>query len=183
VKEIPLSRGMVALVDDEDFGRVSAFKWCAKEGRHTFYGIRNTRRNDGGRTMQPLHRFILGLTDPKRQTDHINGNGLDNRRANLRDCTVAQNMANRGPASHNTSGIKGVYWFPQGKRWSAQIKANGVSKFLGYFHTKAEAAEVYAKAARELHGEFANTDGICDSVRIHQQQVIHRLTSGWEDSE
>jgi len=98
--------------------------------------------------------FVHGF-DPPQQIDHINGIRDDNRIANLRLATVAENSQNVGKQSNNKSGFKGVHWHARGKKFRAQIMANGKSKSLGLFHTAAEAAAAYDIAAAELHGEFA----------------------------
>jgi hypothetical protein len=107
-----------------------------------------------------MHRVIMGriLNRPlgrNEVVDHINGNGLDNRRCNLRLATVGQNNMNKGPGSNNTSGQKGVYWRPDKNSWSAEIVANGNKVRLGYFKNFDNACAAYREAAREMHGEFA----------------------------
>lgn len=89
--------------------------------------------------------------------DHINGNGLDNRRCNLRVCSHGENMRNRTMNRNNRSGYKGVYFDPDknGRPWRAQIRANGRKHSLGRFDTAEQAYEAYQKAAERLHGEFA----------------------------
>lgn len=104
-----------------------------------------------------LHRFLMGLEKgDKRQVDHWNGCGLDNRDENLRFCSNQQNQFNQSIQSNNTSGCKGVNWLKNRNKWRAQIKFNGKMIHLGLFATKAEAYAAYCTAARELFGEFAN---------------------------
>jgi hypothetical protein len=91
------------------------------------------------------------------QVDHINGNGLDNRKANLRLATVAENSQNARRRKDNASGFKGVYWDKYWKRWKAQIRYDGKCKRLGTFSTPEEAHEAYCRAAQDFHGQFANT--------------------------
>lgn len=113
-----------------------------------------------GVKLQQLHRFILGCSD-EFEVDHINRNGLDNRRRNLRLCTRFENAQNRGPASHNRSGFKGVYFdskSPRYAKWRAEISANGDRFRLGYHETPEKAAAAYDRAARVLHGTFAVTN-------------------------
>lgn len=146
-KEIPLTKGFVALVDDDDYERViTAGKWQASvDGRRVY-----ARHKVRGRQIR-LHAFLTSWP----LTDHINGNGLDNRRANLREATSVQNACNRRLGSKNTSGFKGVSWKAASKKWVARIKTHGKATHLGYFSTPQEAARAYDAAARELHGEFA----------------------------
>lgn len=110
-----------------------------------------------------LHRTILERIIGRRlQTgemcDHINGDTLDNRRANLRVASSAQNNQNCKMHIDNSSGYKGVYWEKRVRRWRADIQANGERRFLGLYATAVEASEAYQRAALELHGEFARSD-------------------------
>jgi hypothetical protein len=106
MKFIQLTQGKQAIVDDEDFELLSQFKWYAMKSGHNVYAA----RGGGKRRMELLHRLILGVTDSKIEVDHINGDGLDNRRSNLRVATHADNQHNPGTPTNNTSGYKGVHW-------------------------------------------------------------------------
>ncbi|TFZ81222.1 AP2 domain-containing protein [Candidatus Macondimonas diazotrophica] len=154
--EIPLTQGKVAQIDEADLELVSGYKWYAHKDKNTFYAYANVRRADGSWTKVKMHRLILGLTDRKTQADHIDMNGLNNRRSNLRACSNAENMRNRGAYANNTSGFKGVIWQADMMKWRARIKVNGKLKHLGYYSTPPEAHAAYCRAAIELHGEFAN---------------------------
>ena len=88
-------------------------------------------------------------------TDHINGDGLDNRKQNLRTCTHTENMRNRGKSKNNTSGFKGVSWHKRGKTWDAKIAHNKKLMHIGSFKDKEVAAKAYDRKAIELHGKFA----------------------------
>ncbi|HEY8663131.1 MAG TPA: AP2 domain-containing protein [Propionibacteriaceae bacterium] len=150
-REIPLSRGLVALIDDADYDTVvSVGKWSAKESRGRFYGRRRipTPRGEKQRSIL-MHTFITGWGF----VDHINGDGLDNRRENLRPATVATNLMNRGVQSNNTSGFKGVT--RRDSKWRAQISTKDNYFHLGIFATPEDAARAYDAAAAELFGEFA----------------------------
>lgn len=102
-----------------------------------------------------MHRFLLNISDPKIQIDHINNVKWDNRRCNLRICNNSKNKANCRAYNNNKSGFKGVSWVRRDKKWRAQIQINGVKKNLGYFDNKVDAAKTYNAAARLLFGEFA----------------------------
>ena len=164
MKEIQLSQGKVALVDDADFDFLNQFKWCAKKGRQTFYATRRDYYSDGvyndlGKSIV-MHRVILGLNDSKVFCDHKDGNGLNNQRENLRVATNGQNMANKKSHINSQSKYKGVSRMKNRKGeyvyWLARVQFNKISKNLGIFKTELDAAIAYNKAAIELHGEFAN---------------------------
>ena len=151
VIEIPLTRGYVALVGAEDAERVRGFKWHACVLRHTVYAVRNVRRDDGTQTKQSMHAFLVG----EKGVDHVNGNGLDNRRSNLRSASLSENGQNRRKPARNTSGFKGVTWKKRERKWQAQIGIDGKLRHLGLFATAEEAGRAYDQAARDLHGPFA----------------------------
>lgn len=148
--EIPLTRGQVALVDEQDEWAASQYKWHAIPAARTWYACRWTRRSDGRGTTQALHQLLTGWA----LTDHINGNGLDNRRCNLRAATTAQNLSNMRK-HRGSSRFKGVSWFKRTQQWRAYIELSGRQIFLGHFHDEGEAALAYDVAAREHFGEFA----------------------------
>jgi hypothetical protein len=151
VREIPLSRGLVALVDDVDYERVLAVgKWYANPSGVTYYARKNFWR--AGRCFSiRMHTLITGWS----YVDHRNGNGLDNRRSNLRQASDRQNAQNRGRRSDNTSGFKGVSWDDQQQAWSASICVDSVQRRLGRFSSREEAALAYDAAAIQHFGEFA----------------------------
>ena len=147
MREIVLTRGQVAIVDDEDFEAVSAFKWCAQPSRHTFYALRNVRRPGGGKTTENLHRLVLArkLGRPLlngEKADHENGDGLDNRREKLRLATNAQNMRNCFKSLPNKSSqFLGVARHRATKKWQASIRVPGKSIYLGLHDTELGAAQ------------------------------------------
>ncbi len=150
--EVPLSRGYVAIVDEADAGRVLSHKWSVRPSGRNVYAQRAVQRPDGVWTTQALHTFLTGYE----RTDHRNGNGLDNRRSNLRDATREGNSQNRRQRADNTSGYKGVTWHKRIDKWQAKVKADGVSRHVGYYETAEEAARAYDIAARFFHGEYAS---------------------------
>lgn len=143
-----------AYVDDQDYERVMAHRWHLRRHGRTWYAARYLTRPDGRQSHQAMHRFVLGVTDPDEVVDHINFNGLDNRRDNLRVVDRQQSACHRRKPCQNTTGFKGVS-LHHGKYVRAQICANGENLHLGYFNTLEEAAAAYDEAARELHGEYA----------------------------
>lgn len=148
VRQVPLSRGMFAIVDAADFPKLFGHKWYAVRRHRNFYA--ETKIN--GKPVL-MHIFLIG----KRRgfvTDHINGDGLDNRRCNLRFATHLQNMANRKRAIHSKSGFKGVHQDQYGG-FVAAARKNGEYHYAGYFHSAKEAALAYDAKAKEIHGEFA----------------------------
>jgi hypothetical protein len=170
VVEIPLSRGMVALVDEADYACLSRWKWHALKvqkphGRPKFYAARS---DYAAGTMVLMHREIM-QAPADYKVDHRNPeNTLDNRRENLRCATNMQNSWNsRKHPDAKTSRFKGVWRTPSGK-WAAQICANGVKRRLGLFREEVDAATAYNFAAEEAFGEFAlgNTPPRCFCCRL-----------------
>ena len=155
MKEIPLTQGKVALVDDEDFELVSRFKWRAHSKGYAHTALYMGCIGGKEQTCDVyLHRLIM--RPPKGfQVDHINHNKLDcRRRSNMRICTNTQNSQNR-LSRKGTSKFKGVSWDRSGCKWRAQIRHDGTNIYLGLFDDELEAACTYDAKAKELFGEFA----------------------------
>ena len=152
-REIQLTQGQVAIVDAQDYEWLMQWNWYVLKRPNAFYAVRQIRKPNGKQRLLLMHRFIAA-TPKALETDHIDHNGLNNTRANLRICTKAQNQANsrlRG----GTSQFKGVHWFKPTLRWKAQIGLGGKRMSLGYYLQEEDAAKAYNVKAVELFGEFA----------------------------
>lgn len=153
MKRIPLTQGLFAIVDDEDFEWLNQWKWSAFKSRYSYYA----QRNQGPRKKQKtilMHRQILNAQKGQ-ITDHKEHNGLDNRKENIRICTPRQNSQNSRKMKKGSSIYKGVIFHIHKKKWMAQIYHKGINKYLGYFDSEIKAAKVYNKMAKELFGKFA----------------------------
>jgi len=148
-KTIPLTQGLVAIVDDKDYELLGQYKWYAHKNTDVYYAQRRA-----GKRIVSMHREILGLQYGDKQiVDHANGNGLDNRHQNLRFATPSQSVINRRLSTRNKTGYRGVSYF-QG-RYRAFIYLRREQYYLGSFTTDKEAALAYNAAAPKYHGEFA----------------------------
>jgi hypothetical protein len=164
MREIPLTRGLCAIVDDSDYNWISKLKWnaipkCTKSG---FYAVGQVMLGFKNQKRTWMHREILGVRNHKKiEVDHINGNGLDNRRCNLRVCSHSQNSRNRKIQTNNKTGYKGVNvrLACTIRKYCASLNVNINYKrkcyHLGYFKTAKEAALAYNNKAKEIYGEFA----------------------------
>ena len=156
---ITTAKGDQILVDDEDYEWLSGFVWFIRSSGSgkVRYAEKNDSIGEGRRTKQRMHRLLLGFEyGDRRFVDHINGNGLDNRKENLRVCTRTQNTWNQGISSANTSGYKGVSYHKGKGKWQAGISVNSKRKHLGMFETPEQAHQAYCDAAKAMHGEFVN---------------------------
>jgi hypothetical protein len=156
MKEIPLTQGKFAKVDDEDFDALNAYRWHVSS---TGYAVRNVPHPTGARrqTLLGMHRSIAGLEfGDSRNIDHIDGDRLNNQRKNLRIATFAENTRNKRRHANNMTGFKGVSWRKDvGKFW-ARIGKGKKNISLGFFDDAASAHEAYKKAAKDMFGEFAS---------------------------
>ena len=162
-REIALSQGKVAIVDDADYERVNQFKWCAAFNRGNWYGSRRARASNGKSVTLPLHRFILNAPTGM-IVDHIDGDGLNCCRNNMRLCNQKQNSTNKRKPKTNTSGYKGVSWSAPHRKWRVKIKVDQKTIHIGMFTNLIEAARAYDSAARKHHGIFARTNFPSSSI-------------------
>lgn len=146
---IPLTQGRFAIVDADNYDWLMQWKWHF----NTLYARRWVYPNEKP-IVEWMHRVILN-TPHGMYTDHINGNGLDNRRCNLRICTLKQNQGNRKKGDRTTSKYKGVCWATDGSIWQSNISIKGKDVHLGRFKSEIDAAKAYDNAAKEYFGEFA----------------------------
>jgi hypothetical protein len=149
MKEILLTQGMVAFVDDEDFEELNKFTWCAMKIKNTFYAARSIHiAGAGNKSIHPyMHRILLTPTKD-RQIDHINGNGLDNRRENLRVVTSRQNSQNRH--TPKSSKYPGVSFNKSISKWRVMLRWNRKNRYLGDYKNEVDAATVYRVACAVL---------------------------------
>lgn len=150
--KIDLGNNQFALVDFEDYEYLNELKWHICKSGNQLYA-RSIFYDNKKRKNILMHRLIL---EPKGKCiDHINGNGLDNRKCNLRICERHQNALNRKKNINNLSGFKGVSWFKSSQKWRAQIQYKKIVYHLGVFEKRIDAARAYNAAAIKYHGEFA----------------------------
>ena len=154
MKEIPLSKGLNAIVDDEDFKMLSNSKWRATKNHNTHYAVAGSNEN-----FRYMHR-LLCRTEEGLVVDHINGDGLDNRKSNLRAVPLSINRLSSKISKNNTSGFKGVGFCKQTGRYTAWIWKDNKKIWLGRHDTIEEAKKAYMEASRIYHGEFG-----CDGER------------------
>jgi ribosomal protein S14 len=147
---------LIALIDDEDYEVVAIHAWRPSTPRNVTYAVTTLPRTQG-RTNVYMHRLILRQMGQDGRADHKDGNGLNNRRSNLRLSTASQNGANT-PARPGASAFKGVSRCSKTSRWRAYIRADGRQIHLGQFDSESEAAAAYDRAAMQMWGEYAKTN-------------------------
>ena len=159
-KEIQLTQGKVALVDDEDFEYLNQWKWYVQKWNVGYYAVRNVRNNKKYIGYQSMHRLLSNNNNKSLITDHVNGNTLDNRKSNLRICSFSDNNKNRKISKNNSTGYKGVVYDKRNKKFIAKIGLNKKQIYLGYYIDPIDAARAYNAAALKYHGEFAHLNKI-----------------------
>ena len=154
MKEIALSRGLVAVVDDDTFERVSGLRFHASNRYGSFYATTRIWESDGTSFQQDLQHFVLP-EKPGKVIDFINGNSLDCRHENLRYATAQERARGQKKRKNTTSKFKGVFWNSQRKKWQARITVNYKGIHLGSFDDEERAGLAYDAAARRIFGEYA----------------------------
>jgi len=148
-RKIPLTQGKFALVDPEDYAELARHKWCAAKQGNSFYAV----RSEGSRQLR-MHRVIMNAPAGM-VIDHIDHEGLNNTKRNLRPCTKAQNAHNQRPQKGRSSKYKGVCWSKREGKWYSRIQYQGRPRSLGLFKDERDAARARDAAALALHGEYA----------------------------
>jgi hypothetical protein len=152
--KIPLTQGKFAKVDPEDYVWLSQFRWCCKHNIDTCYAVRHVQVRGKSKRIY-MHRLIMNTPDHL-VCDHINHDGLDNRKRNCRNCTTAQNNANRRKSPAASSQYLGVSWDKRRRKWVAHIKDHRKERYLGSYDIEVDAARAYDAAAIAVHGIYAN---------------------------
>ena len=163
-RRIKLTLGQYAIVDPEDYERINKYKWNAYRGYSSYYSKRKiyNRKNGSERTVY-MHRWIMNA--PKGMVvDHINHNGLDNRKENLRFATNAENSRYaRKTKNKFCSDYKGIHYIKKVKRWRARITFEGKTRYVGQYRDEISAAKAYDRAAKKYFGEFACLNFPCET--------------------
>jgi len=156
-KQIELTQGQVALVDDDDYQWLSQWKWYFDK-HHSGIGGYALRKNKTKKIW--MHRAVAEHMGILGRVDHINRNKLDNRRCNLRLATASQDGANRGRRQKKTSKFRGVSWYKPTSCWRAQITTHSIVRHIGYFTDESEAAKAYNREALREFGPFATLNEV-----------------------
>lgn len=175
MKRIKLTQGYEALVDDSDYELVNQYKWYPHHNGNRVYA----RAWINGKFIL-MHRFLLGIKDqPEIKIDHIDGNGANNQKCNLRVATHAENLRNsRKGCLYGgrpiTSKYKGVTWDKQTGRWRAQVTFNCKTIHLGLYDIEENAAKAYNRFAEEHYGEFTRLNVVDDCIELPERSMVNR---------
>lgn len=170
-KEISLTKGLVTIVDDDDFERLSRYSWFAKKNHKKFYAQRRW-----GPDHYQMHDEILPHP-PGVTVDHINGNSLDNRKCNLRFATQQQQCFNRSKIAGTSSLFKGVSFHKGHRKWQSYIKHQGKSVSLGSYAEEDDAALAYDKAACRLFGEYAQLNFTLEDIQTMMTDLAEQKSA------
>lgn len=149
MKKIPLTQGKFALVDDEDYDWLMTWKWRAVKDGNNYYAA--TIQHGSGKGYIAMHRLLLMYPKKGLHTDHINHNGLDNRKTNLRECTPRENQSNRRKKC--SSKYLGVYWHKVGQGWQSELTIGSKRTYLGFFKKEIDAHIAYSNALEKAQKE------------------------------
>lgn len=169
MKKIPLTQGKVTLVDDWEYENLNKYKWCVRKCQNASYAMRRSARKN--KTIY-MHHLILPLTS-NLEVDHIDKDGLNNQRHNLRLCTRQQNMMNKKSSTGCYSKFKGVTWYRRQHKWVTRITIDRRRVSLGYFDSEKEAALAYNAAAIQYFGGFAQLNNL--SNPINREELLQKL--------
>ena len=153
MKTIPLTQGKSAIVDEDVFDAIGKYKWCAaKQTCGIFYAVRGFMGPDGNQLMMRMHHCVVGQPHEGMETDHINGDGLDNRRSNLRNVSHRENMLNHKKRRDGTKKSKyiGAHYHAQNGKWQSEIAINGQRKYLGIFENEIDAHHAYVRELQKV---------------------------------
>jgi hypothetical protein len=179
--EIDLGHGYVARIDDEDADLVSRYHWIAAKRVGVTYAVTNIKV-DGKRGLLLMHRLLMGAAKGQ-SVDHLNHDGLDNRRVNIRLCSHSENMRNRKKtaAGKTSSRFKGVSWHKPLNHWRAQIRHEGKKIYLGAYKDEHVAAFAYDSAAVIFHRSYALTNAqLYGDIYDVPQILMSRLPNQWQ---
>lgn len=151
--KIPLTQGLFAYVDQEDYEYLIQWRWSAHKEHNKYYAVRH-KQVDGKKIVLRMHAVILKNSTPGLVVDHIDGDGLNNTKKNLRLCSPAENLRNRGKQINNTSGYKGVFLDKRRGKWYAQICVDRKKITSPNFLDKKDAVNAYNELAKKHHGVF-----------------------------
>jgi hypothetical protein len=154
---VQLTKGHETVIDCCNVHHLGDRKWKSEIEPHTVYAVRNYVDENGSNKSFRLHRVILNAPEDM-DVDHIDGDGLNNRLSNLRLATKQENSCNRRPRENTSSGLKGVTFHKKARKWQAQIKSDGKSRYLGLYLTIELAHAAYCEASNRLHGVFGRAE-------------------------